>query len=341
MRNLLILLLCCFALASGQQAWAQGTTRQAHPLAVDTAFLLPINGVKQYLEIKGTSKTKPVLLFIHGGPAWPATPMNRKYNHDLANDFIFVSWDQRNCGKSQTDTTVALTPDLYIEDAHQVTQFLQQTFHQRKIFVVGHSWGSFVGVGLVQRYPQDYAAYIGMGQLIDFGQSALLTRTYVRQQAALQHDTATLHALARIPLSDARGFSGGANDLFAFLALTGKYTSSREVPDLPDPRQLYSDYPARNWMAPVMRTLPPLFPYLNGGNNSLLQHSVFKLPVYFFVGKYDHNTEPELARQYFAGLKAPKKQLFEFVHSGHAPNWEEPALFHRRLMQIAAENKSK
>ncbi|ALW84060.1 hypothetical protein AUC43_02445 [Hymenobacter sedentarius] len=341
MRYLLFLLFCCFALAPTQEARAQNVTRQAHPLAVDTAFLLPVNGVKQYLEIKGASRTKPVLLFIHGGPGWPATPMNRKYNRDLANDFVFVSWDQRNCGKSQTDTTVALTPDLYVEDAHQVTRFLQQAFHQRKIFIVGHSWGSFVGAQLVQRYPQDYAAYIGVSQLIDFGQSALLTRTYVQQQAALRHDTATLHALARIPLSAATGFSGGPHDLFTFLALTGPYRSSPNVPELPSPTQLYGDYPAPQWMAPVMRTLPPLFPYVNGGKTKLLQNSVFELPVYFFVGKYDHNTEPELARHYFAGLQAPKKQWFEFAHSGHAPNWEEPALFHRRLVQIAAENKSK
>ena len=119
MRFLLTLLLCCFALAPDQEARAQAVTRRAHSLAVDTAFLLPINGVKQYLEIKGASRTKPVLLFIHGGPAWPATPMNRKYHQNLANDFTFVSWDQRNCGKSQSDTTVALTPDLYVEDAHQ------------------------------------------------------------------------------------------------------------------------------------------------------------------------------------------------------------------------------
>ncbi|ALW86692.1 hypothetical protein AUC43_17365 [Hymenobacter sedentarius] len=337
----LLALFCCFVLVPHPQARAQGVTRPARPVAVDTAFLLPVNGVKQYLEIKGASRTKPVLLFIHGGPAWPATPMNRKYSQDLANDFIFVSWDQRNCGKSQTDTTVALTPDLYIEDAHQVTRFLQQTFHQRKIFVVGHSWGSFVGAQLVQRYPQDYAAYIGVSQFIDAGQSALLTRTHVQQQAALHHDTATVHALARIPLSEAKGFARGVNDWFAFLTLTGPYRSSPDAPELSNPMQLYGDYPPQQWMAPVMRTLPPLFPYLNGGKTKVLQHSVFKLPVYFFVGKYDHNTEPELARHYFAELKAPKKQWFEFAHSGHAPNWEEPALFHRRLVQIAAENKSK
>lgn len=66
------------------------------------------------MEIKGTSKIKPVLLFIHGGAAWPATPMNWKYNQDLANDFIFVSWDQRNCGKSQTDTTGWLNSSYFL-----------------------------------------------------------------------------------------------------------------------------------------------------------------------------------------------------------------------------------
>jgi proline iminopeptidase len=340
MRNLFALLLLCLALAPSQAVRAQGASSKANPLALDTAFLLPINGVKQYVEIKAASKTKPVLLFIHGGPSWPATPMNRKYNHDLAQDFIFVSWDQRNCGKSQTDTTVTLTPALYVEDAHQLTQFLQRTFHQRKIFVIGHSWGSLIGVMLVQQYPQDYAAYIGMSQFIHPGKSALLTRTYVQQQATVRHDTATLHALARIPLSESKGF-GQVQDLFAFLALTGKYLSSSEVPNLPDPTQLYSDYRGLNWIAPVMRTLPPLFPYLNGAQTNLFQRPAFKLPVYFLVGKYDHNTEAALAHQYFAALRAPKKQLFEFVHSSHAPNWEEPTLFHRRLVQIAAENKGK
>jgi pimeloyl-ACP methyl ester carboxylesterase len=341
MRNLFALLLFCLVLAPSHQARAQGAGRKVKPLAIDTSFLLSVNGVKQYVEIKGTSKTKPVLLYIHGGPAWPATPMNRRYSHELANDFIFVSWDQRNCGKSQTDTTVALTPDVYVEDAHQLTQYLKKTFHQRKIFVLGHSWGSLVGVGLVQRYPQDYAAYIGMGQFVHPGKASLLARTYVLQRATLAHDTATLRAVTNIPLSEENGFSEGPSGLFRFLALAEKYFASREVPDLPDPTQLYPDYKTLNWMTPVMRTIDAMWPYLNGGKTNLLKCPDFKLPVYFIVGKYDYNTPAELAKRYFDIIKAPKKQLFGFEHSGHAPIWEEPALFHRRLVQIAADNKLK
>ena len=282
-----------------------------------------------------------MLLFIHGGPAWPATPMNRKYNQDLANDFIFVSWDQRNCGKSQTDTTVSLTPELYVEDAHQVTQFLQKTFHQRKIFVVGHSWGSLVGVRLVQRYPQDYAAYIGTGQFVHRGKSTVLAHTFVRQQATQQHDTATLRALANIPISEANGYENGLKGVFAFMPLSQKYFANREVADLPDPRKLYGDYQALDWMRPAIRAMSAMLPDLNGDKTNLLQRPEFKLPVYFFLGKYYYNTSAELGKQYFDVLKAPKKQLFWFEHSGHSPNWEEPALFHRRLVQVAADNKPK
>jgi hypothetical protein len=90
-----IVLLSWIAISWSNISWSQSQTRHKEKLVLDTSVLLPVNGVMQYLEIKGSTKTKPVLLFIHGGPSWSATPMNRKYNQSLSKDFIFVSWDQR------------------------------------------------------------------------------------------------------------------------------------------------------------------------------------------------------------------------------------------------------
>lgn len=314
-------------------------TGHEETLVVDTSFLLPVNGTMQYVEIKGSTRNKPVLLFIHGGPSWPATPMNRKYNQDLSKDFIFVSWDQRNCGKSQTDTSVTLTLELYVEDAHAVTQFLKKTFGQRKIFVIGHSWGSLIGVKLVQKYPTDYAAYISIGQMVNPGKSEMLARDYAMQQATLQKDSATLNALATIPLSEKEGYKNGPDDLFKSRMLTDKYLTRKEVVSLPDP--IYSDYSVLDWMTPMMNSVTPLFQYINGDKSNLLQHNKFNLPVYFLVGKYDYVTSAELAKEYFKTIKAPKKKLFLFEHSGHALNWEEPILFHNRLLEVVADNKSK
>jgi len=341
MKKIIFNLIFCIIFFNYNFVNAQLSKTKTRQRTVDTSFLLKVNGVEQYLEIKGASKTNPVLLFIHGGPSWPATPMIRKYNQDLTNDFVLVSWDQRNCGKSKTDSAATLTPDLYVEDAHQVTQYLKKEFHTNKIFVACHSWGSIIGIYLVLKYPEDYAAYIGIGQFVNPNKSEMLARNYVTKQAKLYKDTATLNALTTINFSEENGYKNGFDDLIKFSMLANKYFSNTEVATLPDPTQLYSDYSNLDWMTPVMTTGKVLFNYMNAENIDFFPYKEFKIPMYFFVGKYDYNTSATVVEQYFETIKAPKKKLFWFEHSGHSPNWEEPTLFYQRLLPVVADCKPK
>jgi len=302
--------------------------------------LLPVNGVDQYIEIKGVSKTNPILLFIHGGPSWPATPMIRKYNQNLTKDFVLVSWDQRNCGKSKNDSSAKLTPALYVEDPHEVTKFLEKKFHTKRIFVAWHSWGSIIGIYLIQKYPEDYAAYIGMGQFVDPNKSESLGRAFVLKQAKESGDTTTLNIVMSIPFSEQTGYQNGFDDLIRFSMLAAKYFKSPEVADLPYPATLYSDYSSLDWMTPVMTSGKVLFNYMNAQNINFFTIKDFKVPIYFFLGKYDHTTSIEVAEQYFETIQAPKKKLYVFEHSGHSPNWEEPELFYQRLLQVESDCKT-
>jgi len=340
MKKVIFNLLLCVIFLNYNSAKAQLFDTKNRQTAIDTSFLLKINGVEQYLEIKGVSRTNPVLLFIHGGPSWPATPMIRKYNQDITNDFVLVSWDQRNCGKSKTDNSATLSPDLYVEDAHEVTQYLKKVFHTNKIFVACHSWGTIIGIYLILKYPGDYAAYIGMGQFVNPNKSETLARNYVTEQAKLNKDTATLNAIMTIPFSEENGYKNGFDDLIKFSMLGNKYFSNKEVATLPDPTQLYSDYSNIDWMTPVMTTGKVLFNYMNAIKIDFSPFKKFNLPIYFFIGKYDHNTAATVAEQYFKTITAPKKKLFWFEHSGHSPNWEEPTLFYQRLLQVADECKT-
>jgi proline iminopeptidase len=340
MKKIISKALFCFMFFIGcHLAYAQLAKSKAVQTPIDRSFLLRINGVDQYLEIKGASATNPVLLFIHGGPEWPATPMIRKFNQDLANDFVLVSWDQRNCGKSGSDNTAVLTPGLYVEDAHKVTEYLKNKFHTSKIFVACHSWGTLIGIYLIQKYPEDYAAYIGMGQFLNPNKSDALARAHVAERAKLSHDTTTLDALKSIPFSEVTGYENGFDDLISFSMLSNKYFKSNEVADLHDPTQLYGDYSKIDWITPLMTTGKILFNYMNAEHIDLSLYKEFRLPVYFFIGRYDHNTSAKVAEEYFKTIKAPKKKLFWFEHSGHSPNWEEPALFYKCLSQVAAGNK--
>ena len=307
---------------------------------VDTSFMLKVNGVEQYIEIKGASRSNPVLLFIHGGPEWPATPMIRKYNQDLAKSFVLVSWDQRNCGKSKTDNTAKLTPDLFVEDAHLVTEYLEQKFHAHKIYLVCHSWGTIIGIKLILEYPGDYAAYIGTGQFVNPNQSEALAHNFVMAQAKLGRDTATINAVNSIPFSTETGYKDGFDGLMKFSMLANKYYRNSDIAQLPDPTKLYPDYSKLDWMTPVMTSGRTLFNYMNTTGINFLPLTKFKVPIYFFIGRYDHNTSAEVAEAYFKTISAPKKGFFWFEHSGHSPNWEEPSLFYQRVLQVAAECKA-
>ncbi len=341
MKKLLPAIFCCFIFFNGGSLLAQQSKAGAGQMPVDTSFLININGIDQYLEIKAASRADPILLFIHGGPSWPATPMIRKYNQNLTRNFVLVSWDQRNCGKSKSDTTAILTPDLYVEDAHQVTQYLKKAFHTDKILVACHGWGSIIGIYLVTKYPGDYSAYIGLGQFVNPNKSEMIARNYVKDQANLFYDTATLNALASTPFTEEQGYKNGFEDLIRFRMAGNKYMTSNYVDTLPDPARLYSDYGAIDWMGPMMKTGKLLFNYMNATHLDLFPFNEFKIPMYFFVGKYDYITSSTIVEQYYKSIKAPRKNLYWFEYSGHSPNWEEPTVFYQRILQVATDCKIK
>jgi pimeloyl-ACP methyl ester carboxylesterase len=308
---------------------------------IDTSFLLPVNGVEQYLEIKGASRSKPVLLFIHGGPFWPATPMLRRYNQNLTNDFVVVSWDQRNCGKSGTDASAKLTPELFVEDAHQVTMFLKKKLAAKKLLVVGNSWGSVVGIMLVTKYPQDYWAYVGVGQVVNQPKTLQIVRDLILTQAASKNDTVTVRAVRQLNITPGNAYDLSFEDLIKFYQLAGPYLRSDAVMALEDVTQLFPDYHYSkiDWFTPLMTYGKEVLNYMNSVRLDISIYTIFEIPMYFIAGKYDYNTPSALVEEYFKTIVAPTKKYFRFEHSGHSPHWEESQRFHDCLLWIAAENK--
>ena len=71
---------------------------------------IKINGIEQWVTIHGES-TRPVILFLHGGPGSPISPYSNALFSDWEKDFIIVQWDQRGTGKTYSRTAPdELTP---------------------------------------------------------------------------------------------------------------------------------------------------------------------------------------------------------------------------------------
>jgi pimeloyl-ACP methyl ester carboxylesterase len=307
--------------------------RESALVPADTSMMLSLNGLDQYVEIHGRSNKNPVLLFIHGGPSWPATPMIRSRNQSLFGDITVVCWDQRNCGKSRTDTTVALNLSLYIDDAHDLTQYLKTRFHTDKIFIAGHSWGSVIGLNLIRLFPDDYSGYIGMGQVIDLKKGDSIARDNLQRLAKEAGDSATLRSSREIPFTVSDGYSGGWDDMIRHRILLVKYRINDHDTIYENIAiGQYDDYKSLDWVTPVFRDGRILYLELIATNFNPVTE--FNVPVYLMAGRYDYNTTNPLVDAWFKTIIAPKKEFFWFENSGHSPQWEEPELFAERVRMI-------
>ena len=142
------------------------------PGGVERLEKLRIGGIDQWASIRGTDKRNPVLLLIHGGPGYISMPMSWWFTRGWEEYFTVVQWDQRGAGKTYLLNDPAkiaptLTPERMIADTEEIAAWARKEFGKDKIFVLGHSWGSYLGLELAKRHPDWLHAYIGVGQLTD------------------------------------------------------------------------------------------------------------------------------------------------------------------------------
>jgi pimeloyl-ACP methyl ester carboxylesterase len=157
--------------AYGARALAQAHDADAYairaPNGVDEAGFVSINGLDQWITIRGQDVRKPVVLVLHGGPGQAQSHLIQRMA-PMERDFVVVQWDQRGAGKTLAHAGGLVDPavDLktMVSDGLAVTEYLRRHLHRDRIVLLGFSWGSRLGVEMAQARPTDYAAYVGTGQ---------------------------------------------------------------------------------------------------------------------------------------------------------------------------------
>lgn len=284
-----------------------------------------IGGVDQCVLIRGNDVSLPVLLFLHGGPGMPAMYLAHAFQRDLEKEFVVVQWDRRGAGKSyREDISSTLTSEQLVADAIELTNVLRARFNQDKIYLVGHSWGTYLGMLVIARHPELYRAYVGIGQLARSSPIPGIQDEFIRQSAGRVGDQGAIKEL------DARGagvretlifkFGGEIHNAKSFmpLLLTGLAApeySLRDARNIPKGVSLYS----RNF----------LYNSISGELMDVITR--VEIPVYFFTGRYDYTDPFTLTEQYLSKINAPEKHIVWFEESAHFPFYEEPAAFTRQM----------
>lgn len=299
-----------------------------------------IGGIDQWLLIRGHDKNNPILLILHGGPGSIEGPFAYKFERELEKHFIVVNWDQRGAGKSYSKKIAieSMNIEQFISDTHELIKLLIKRFNQRKIFIVGHSWGSILGTLVVSRYPEIIHAYIGIGQVVNIYDNEKISYQFTINQAKKLGNKKALKQLKKLDpypekdIKDTKALRKQRKWLTKFGGVIYNEKSWWPYLKIVFGSPEYSLKDLIKFARGIKLSLETMWGQLFDIDFPK-QVPELKVPVYFCMGRHDYNTPFELAEKYFNQLRAPKKEFIWFENSAHMLNFEEYEKFNDFLIK--------
>ncbi|CAN7465274.1 alpha/beta hydrolase [Phenylobacterium sp. LjRoot164] len=319
--------LLLIALVAGLALWlaaarAGARRRQAirTPNGIDQAGFISINGVEQWVSIRGEDVENPVLVLLHGGPGTAFLPLGYEDFRAWERDFTLVQWDQPGAGRTfgRNRADVDLTLDRIARDGLEVVAHaLRRLGHERAI-LLGVSWGSVLGVEMVRRRPDLFAAYVGAGQVVDMAANEAVG---YRELAERLEARGAHKALARLreigppPYDGVKPLLAERKVLMAHPPASERGTMRTMLGRLllaPD----YGLQQVRDWVAAGQHTTTQMLAALMAYSDDVPAPAI-PVPVLIIQGDQDIQTPTSLAAAYFEKIQAPAKRWVIIPGGGH------------------------
>lgn len=297
--------------------------------SISEKIFVTIGGVQQGMIIKSKSSQNPVLLYLHGG--MPDYFLTQRYPTGLDDIFTVVWWDQRGSGLSYNPkiTKESISLEQLLSDIAEIANYLRARFGQEKIYLLGRSGGSFLGIQAAAKMPWLYHAYIGIGQMSDQLQSEKLAFEYILKEYRAQGNRKMVQKLESSPILDdlPRPYLKIRDAAMHSMGIGTTRDMKSVASGMFFPSLMFREYTLKEkyklWRAKARWGIHPLWERIK---NTDLSGEIRELniPVYFLHGRYDHTVSYSLTKSYFEELHAPVKGFYTFEHSAHSPHFEEP-----------------
>lgn len=304
---------------------------QGKPLegSISEKTFITIGGIPQGMMIKSKNQENPVLLYLHGGI--PDYFLTHRYPTGLEDYFTVVWWDQRGSGLSFSTsiTPETMTLDQMISDTREVTNYLRNRFGQEKIYLMGRSGGTFIGIQAAARAPGLYHAYIAIGQMSNHLESERMAYEYILKKYSDAGNRKMVRKLEASPVTDniPYGYLKLRDKTMHNLGIGTTRNMKSVVTGLFIPSLTCREFTIKEkftlWRSKAQSGVHPLWDTMIA-TDLTQQANELNIPVYFFHGKYDYTVSYPLAKKYFEELHAPVKGFYTFNHSAHSPHFEEP-----------------
>lgn len=316
--------------------------RRLHPNGLAVLERIPVSETRQWVLVRSEDVANPVVLFLHGGPGTAMLTLLRKNARPLEKHFTVVNWDQRGAGKSFAagQDPDGMTIARFVEDVIDLSSHLARRFQQRKILLVGHSWGTAIGLLAVAKRPDLFSGYVGIGQFSNAAEGERISYEWTLEQAQRAMDRTSVRKLTEIgppPYTGSNWRSKFMTQRQILARHGGELYGSRVgalgvvLRNVVFSRE-YTLMDRINVFRGIFRSVQALMPELWTLDLFAIVPAV-QVPVYFCLGRHDYEVPSILSARYFEALEAPRKQLLWFESSAHLPNTEEKDKFNRFMVE--------
>lgn len=319
---------------------------------IQESTYIDIDGMQQYIQIRGENTDNPVMIFIHGGPASPMGYVSAYYQKQLESELTIINYDQRGCGR----TYYANTPDsdvnidLLVSDLNAVVEYAKERFDKENVIIAGHSWGTVIGTIYAQKYPENVSCYIGISQITNLYENKLNAARMALENDDIKGTEDEKKLIKLIDrMSNVNQYKDmSVDDLGQLVSITAKYIAcSGEMSGI---KQMWTgitspdmNFEDIRWFMKQMNT-EKFF----AQNETLMEYAFFrfdiedfshayKIPVYYLAGEGDYAVCQRDIKAYYETIEAPDKAFYQLKNAGHSMFMDNPQQYCDTIKDIISK----
>jgi len=317
---------------------------------VQERTFVTLGGIEQAIHIRGQSTENPVIIWLHGGPGLPDTFQLSAFQFQMEHDYTFVRWSQRGGERTHfRNPDAPISFDILLSDLDELVDYVTERFNQ-PVYIVGHSWGSMLGITYASLHPEKIDGFVGVGQLISWwseyetiAANTIIERALAAgnvndaEQARILYEILSVADMAHEEFSYA-DFLAWEALMFRYLDFSGEGISFA----LDSVFSPWWGFTEKRWLISLL-TDTDFNTFFERNRPLFIEVSRFvppeqlEIPIAFIMGSEDFVTATPLVVDYYHSVEAPSKNMFILEGAGHSPMLSQPDEFAEALSEALRE----
>lgn len=299
---------------------------------------IEINGIQQFMYERIWDCSNPILLFLHGGPGSAFSSLGYLMSY-LDKYFNVIHYDQRGSGKTlRKNPEKKATYHQLLEDLDVTIEYIKKEYNKEKVVLLGHSFGSGLGVSYLRIHPEKVQYYIGVGQVTNPLLDERVGYEKILEIVSKKGTKEELDALQKI--SDYPG-TGMTLETYQQLYLVRGYQAKYGIASgtLDALRQASPIYAEEDQIDGARIEAANILVYDEFLKLNFMEGAhPYAVPFYQVLGERDYQVPWVQGAKLLENIQTVDKKLYLIRGAAHRPMLEQPEQFLQAVLDIRKRN---